>query len=62
MSNLTHLEKQQFECELDMSGGLVLGFSNRTFKEFFREVVGIEIYDSRFDLGSGSKANRLRAF
>ncbi|MBU4261965.1 MAG: restriction endonuclease [Proteobacteria bacterium] len=45
-----------------MSGGYVLRFSNRTFEEFFREIVGVEIYDSRFDLGSGSKANRMRAF
>ena len=45
-----------------MSSGSVLDFSNRTFEEFFREVVGVQIYDSRFDLGSGSKANRMRAF
>ena len=45
-----------------MSSGYVLGFSNRTFEEFFREVVGVEIYNPRFDLGSGSKANRMRAF
>ncbi|MCG2747331.1 MAG: restriction endonuclease [Desulfobulbaceae bacterium] len=62
MSNLTNIEKQKLERELDMSGGYVLRFSNRTFEEFFREIVGVEIYDSRFDLGSGSKANRMRAF
>jgi len=62
MSSLTHLEKQKLERELGMSGGYVLRFSNRIFEEFFREVVGVEIYDSRFDLGSGSKANRMRAF
>lgn len=45
-----------------MSGGLVLNFSNRTFEDFFREVVGVQIYDSEFELGSGSKANRMRAF
>ena len=45
-----------------MGGGLVLNFSNRTFEEFFREVVGVQIYDSRYDRGSGSKANRMRAF
>lgn len=45
-----------------MGSGYVLDFSNRTFEEFFREVVGIEIYDPRYDLGSGSKANRMRAF
>lgn len=45
-----------------MSGGYVLGFTNRSFEEFFCEVVGVEIYTTRFDLGSGSKANRMRAF
>ncbi len=62
MNNLTHIEKQKLERELGMGSGYVLGFSNRTFEEFFREVVGIEIYDSRFDYGSCSKANRMRAF
>lgn len=60
--SLTHIEKQKLERELGMETGYVLSFSNRTFEEFFREVVGIEIYDSRYDLGSGSKANRMRAF
>lgn len=62
MSKLTHIEKQKLERELGMSSGYVLHFSNRTFEEFFRDVVGIEIYNSRFDYGSGSKANRMRAF
>jgi len=62
MSGFTHIEKQKLEHELGMSGGYVLDFSNRTFEEFFREVVGVEIYEPRFDLGSGSKANRMRAF
>jgi len=59
---LTYIEKQKLERDLEMSEGRVLGFSNRTFEEFFREVVGIEIYDERFELKSGSKANRMRAF
>ena len=45
-----------------MGGGYVLNFSNRTFEEFFREVVGVNIFDARFDRASGSKANRMRAF
>jgi len=45
-----------------MDGGYVLDFSNRTFEEFFREVVGVEIFDPRFNSGSGSKANRMRTF
>ena len=62
MSGLTHLEKQKLERELGMSSGLVLSFSNRTFEEFFREVVRVNIYDTTYDFGSGSKANRMRAF
>ena len=62
MSGLTHIEKQKLERELGMGSGYVLRFSNRTFEEFFREVVGVDICDSRYDLGSGSKANRMRAF
>lgn len=62
MSNLTHIEKQKLERELGMSSGYVLNFSNRTFDEFFREVVGVDIYEQRFDRGSGSKAHRMRAF
>ncbi len=45
-----------------MGGGGVLNFTNRTFEEFFREVVGVQIYDSLYDRASGSKANRMRAF
>ena len=62
MTSFTHIEKQKLERELGMSSGYVLNFSNRTFEEFFREVVGVEIYAPCFDLGSGSKANRMRAF
>jgi len=62
MSSLTHIEKQRLERELNMGSGYVLAFSDRTFEEFFREVVNIEIYEPRFDFGSGSKANRMRAF
>lgn len=62
MNSLTHIEMQKLERELGMGGGYVLDFSNRTFEEFFREVVGVQIYDSRYEYGSGSKANRMRAF
>jgi hypothetical protein len=62
LSRLSYIEKQKLERELRMDGGYVLNFSNRTFEEFFREVVGVQIYDSRYDRGSGLKANRMRAF
>lgn len=62
MNSLTHIDKQKLERELGMGGGYVLDFSNRTFEEFFREVVDVQIYDSQYDYDSGSKANRMRAF
>ena len=62
MSDLTFVEKRRFEQLLGMSTGYVLDFSNRTFSEFVRDSTGREIYDSLYDNGSGSKANRLRAF
>jgi len=45
-----------------VGGGYVLGFSNRTFEEFVNESVNVNIFDSRYEYGSGSKANRLRKF
>jgi hypothetical protein len=60
MSSLSNLEKRHFEKLLGMSSGYVLDFTNRTFAEFVVDSVGLNIFDSRFDFGSGSKANRLR--
>lgn len=45
-----------------MESGYVLAFSNRTFEEFFKEVVKVNIYNLSYAHNSGSKANRLRAF
>ena len=62
MSSLTAVEKRTLERLLSMGGGYVVNFSNRTFQEFFLDVLGLDIYDPVYDRGSGSKANRLRAF
>jgi len=62
MSNLTSIERRKLERLFGMGSGYVLDFSNRTFAEFVQEITGRDIYDSRYDLGSGSKANRLRGF
>jgi len=62
MNSLTHTEKIRLERELGMASGYVLDFSNRTFEGFFHEVVGVGIYDRIYEHGSGSKANRMRAF
>jgi len=45
-----------------MSSGYVLDFTNRTFAEFVLDSTRRDIYDSRYDSASGSKAHRLRAF
>jgi hypothetical protein len=62
MADLSSIEKSKFEKLFDMNTGYVIDFSNRTLSEFIRENTGIEIYDSKYDYASGSKANRLRAF
>lgn len=62
MSDLTFLEKTKLEKQFQMGGGYVLDFSNRTIAEFVVESTGRDIYDAKYLYGSGSKANRLRAF
>jgi len=62
MSDLTSTEKQKLEKMFDMSGGYVLDFYNSTFQEFFFDNFDVDIYDSKYDYRSGSKANLLRAF
>jgi hypothetical protein len=62
MSDLTNAEKRKFEKLLDMGGGYVLDFSNRTLDEFVIDSTGRSIYDPRYAYGSGSKANQIRGF
>lgn len=62
MSNLTTNEKQILEKLLQMESGYVLNFSDRTMREFFRDDIGVNIYNEKYNYGSGSKANRLRGF
>jgi len=45
-----------------MEGGYVLNFSDRTIGEFFRDDIGVDIFDQKYNYASGSKANRLRGF
>ncbi len=62
MANLKTIDKQILERLFQMGGGYVLNFSDRTMGEFFRDDLGIAIYDEKYNHGSGSKANRLRGF
>ena len=62
MANLKPIEKKFFEDIFDMETGYVLDFTNITFAEFFRDTVGIDIYDDKYAFNGNSKAKRLRAF
>lgn len=43
--------------------GYVMDFTNRTYQEFFRDEVGIDIYNDAYLIDNGnSKGKRLRAF
>lgn len=62
MSSLATNDKQVLEKLFQMGSGFVLNFSDRTFKEFFKDDVRVEIYDEKYNYASGSKANRMRGF
>jgi len=62
MANLNTNDKQILEKLFQMQSGYVLNFSDRTMGEFFRDDVGIDIYDEQYNYASGSKANRMRGF
>lgn len=62
MSDMTLVEKRQFERLFQMSDGYIFRFSNRTFAEFVADSTGRDIYDEKYNRASGSKANRLLGF
>ena len=62
MADLTHKEKARLEELFEMRSGYVLTFSNRAFVELVADSVGRDIMDAKYNLASGSKANRLRSF
>ncbi len=62
MAALNTNEKQLLEKLFQMGDGYVLNFSDRTFGEFFRDDLGVKIFDQNYNYASGSKANRMRGF
>lgn len=62
MSDLTALEKRSLEKLFGMSSGYVLDFTNGSFQAFILDSTGRDIWEEKYQYGSGSKANRLRAF
>jgi len=59
--SITSLDLRAIESILEMGGGCVLDFSDRTFAEFFAEH-GVQIDDPRYSQQGTSKAKRLRYF
>jgi hypothetical protein len=62
MSSLKLVERACLEELFDMASGYVMDFSNRTFSEFFREAINIDIYAEKYSVNGESKARRLRSF
>lgn len=61
MSDLTTKERRKLETYFEMDGGYFLDFSNNSLAQFIAETVDIELYSDKYEIGSGSKANRMRA-
>lgn len=59
MSCILQIEKQILEDLFGMKSGYVLDFSNRTFKEYIFDTLGIDVYE-RYAEGNLSKAKIMR--
>lgn len=62
MSSLKHVDRIRLERFLEMEGGYVCDFSDRTFRDFVIETTGVDVYTLEYEEGGTSKANRLRTF
>jgi predicted nucleotide-binding protein len=61
MSDLTTKERRKLETYFEMGDGYFLDFSNNSLAQFVAESVDIELYSDKYEIVSGSKANRIRA-
>ena len=62
MGKIGSIDMMFLDDVFGMGGGYVLNFSDRTFSEFFREELQIDIDDPLYARNGGSKAKRLRCF
>ncbi len=62
MVKLTRTEMRVLEDALDMGGGYVLDFTDRTMAEFFASEFGITIFQEKYAVKGASKVKYLRAF
>ena len=61
MAILARKDISTLEKYLQMGGGHLLDFSHRTLAEFFEDY-SVDIEEQQYQVGSGSKANRMRGF
>ena len=61
-SQVRSMDMPILDTVFGMGDGFVLNFSNRTFDEFFREELNVDIYDACWEVQGGSKAKRLRYY
>lgn len=61
MSSLTTVDKRYLETILNMAGGYVQDFSDRTFEEFFNRY-NVDIHGGKYKTSGTSKARKMRAF
>lgn len=62
MSKINFKDKRILEKLFEMDSGYVLDFSNRTFRDFFIDELGVDMYAEKYEFRGESKAHRLRAF
>jgi hypothetical protein len=62
MPNIRAIDMLFLDDLLDMGGGYVLNFSDRTFSQFFAEELNCDIDDPAYALTGRSKGKRLRCF
>ncbi|RUU27310.1 restriction endonuclease [Mesorhizobium sp. M6A.T.Ce.TU.016.01.1.1] len=62
MANFKSLQMQFLDDLFWMGGGYVLNFSDRTFAQFFKEEIDIDIDHPRWSVEGGSKGKRMRYF
>ena len=59
MANFKPLQMQLLEDVLQMGGGFVLKFSDRTFAEFFRDELAVDIDDPKYSVGVSGCSTRF---
>lgn len=62
MTNVRTVDMLLLDDIFEMGSGYVLNFSDRTFANFFREELAINIDDPKYSVNGTSKAKRLRHF